>query len=125
MAAKKILIIEDDADTKEALRDILESRGYEVYTASDGADGLELLRRLKPRPCLVVLDLMMPNFNGWDFLDVQRNDPNLCTLPVAVCSAYVESAKAIRPSAVIPKPIQLPLLLKTVEKYSSLASQLH
>lgn len=99
------------------MKDILELQGYKVFLAGDGAEGIKVLRELHPAPCIVLLDLMMPGTNGWQFLDVQRNDPALKHVPVLVCSAYAESAKAVKPHAYIPKPVQLENLIGTVKKF--------
>jgi two-component system chemotaxis response regulator CheY len=119
MNGKSILVIEDDIAVQQTLRDVLEMQGYDVITASNGKEGLDVLRSSEHSPALILLDLMMPNVNGWQFLDSQRNDPNLKDIPVVICSAYMESAKSVRPAAVIPKPIQLNQLLGAIKAYSA------
>ena len=114
---KNILIIEDDSAVRQTIREILEIHGYCVFEAADGREGMERLREIAPEPCLVLLDLMMPVMNGWEFLDSQRSDPKLKDIPVVICTAYHESAKAIHPSAVVPKPVQLDQLLGAVQKF--------
>jgi CheY-like chemotaxis protein len=117
MECKNILIVEDEPSIRQMMKDVLEIEGYHVFSAADGSEGLEKLRALSPQPCLVLLDLMMPGTNGWKFLDVQRADPILANIPVVICSAYVESAKSIRPRAIIEKPVQLNVLLDTVNEF--------
>jgi CheY-like chemotaxis protein len=112
-----ILIVEDDEAVRLMMQDVLELNGYAVFTASDGGEGIKILRELLPNSCMVLLDLMMPRTNGWQFLDVQRNDPEMSAVPVVVCSAYRESAKSIYPAAFIEKPIQLDVLLGTVQRF--------
>ena len=61
---KKILVVDDDPDIREALTVILESQGYQVVTAQDGSEGLAALKEEKPN--LMILDLLMPEMDGWD-----------------------------------------------------------
>jgi CheY-like chemotaxis protein len=117
MAGRNILIVEDELPIRQMMQDVLELHGYSVYTASNGAEGLSKLEVIVPEPCLVLLDLMMPGTNGWQFLDVQRTDPKFSDIPVVICSAYKESAKSIHPNGFIQKPIQLSSLLGTVRKF--------
>jgi CheY-like chemotaxis protein len=114
---KNILIVEDDKAVRQTMQDVLEIQGYQVFCAADGDEGLQILRKIAAHPCVVLLDLMMPKSNGWQFLDSQRADPELSGVPVIICSAYPESAKTLRPAAFIPKPIQLKDLLGTVSTY--------
>jgi CheY-like chemotaxis protein len=119
MSHKNILVIEDDSAIRQSLKDVLELNGYTVSTAVDGDDGEKKLKALAVPPCMILLDLMMPSRNGWQFLDFQRNDSALKHIPVVVCSAYEESAKAIRPAAIVPKPVQLEKLLGAVKAFCS------
>jgi len=117
MTAKNVLIIEDDAPIRQMMKDVLELNGYKIFLASDGSEGIKILKEILPEPCVVLLDLMMPGTNGWQFLDVQRNDPLYSTVPVIVCSAYKESAKSINPAGFVEKPIQLNSLLDVVKSF--------
>lgn len=117
MSCKNILVIEDDPAIRQTLKDVLEIEGYSVATAVNGKDGADQLLRGQSRPCAILLDLMMPTNNGWQFLDFQKNDPQFQKIPVIVCSAYEESAKAIHPDAFVPKPVQLNHLLGTVKSF--------
>lgn len=117
MDCKNILIVEDEQAIRQIMRDILELEGYRVFEAVDGAEGIKRLREISPDPCVVLLDLMMPGTNGWQFLDVQRNDPTISQIPVVICSAYAESAKAVRPSGFVEKPVQLESLLTAVKTF--------
>lgn len=76
----KILLVDDDVDFCEATRLLLESRGYEVAVAFDGKEGLGKVR--SERPDLVILDVMMPEMNGYDVCVVMKADPQLCKIPV-------------------------------------------
>lgn len=81
-----LLVIDDDADIRTALAEILELSGYTVVVAADGQEGVELLAvGISPRA--IVLDLMMPRMDGWTFLALLRCHPTLHDLPVLVTSA--------------------------------------
>jgi CheY-like chemotaxis protein len=64
MPCKHILVIEDDTDLRETLKDLLEMEGFNVVTASNGWEGLRQIEQ-NGQPCLILLDLMMPMRNGW------------------------------------------------------------
>jgi CheY-like chemotaxis protein len=112
-----ILVIEDDPAIRQIIRDILEIQGYQVSVAASGHEGIQQLKTIRPQPCVVLLDLMMPVTNGWQFLDFQRNDPSLAKVPVIICSAYKESAMAVHPSGFVQKPVQLNELLDAVRTF--------
>jgi CheY-like chemotaxis protein len=114
---KNILIVDDEESIRSMMRDILEIEGYRVFTAHNGDHGIQELKTIASEPCVVLLDMMMPESNGWQFLHLQRNDPKLCHIPVVVCSAYTESAKAVHPDGFVPKPIQLDTLLSAVKEF--------
>jgi CheY-like chemotaxis protein len=114
---KNVLIVEDDQAIRQMMQDVLEIQGYKVFLASNGREGTEKLLQLSPKPCVVLLDLMMPELNGWQFLDFQRSDPSLLHIPVVVCSAYRESARSVKPAAIIDKPVQLEALLGAVRSF--------
>lgn len=116
MSCKHVLIVEDDQYIKEMMQDILEVQGYKISTASDGREGIRKLESSSPLPGVVLLDMMMPGQNGWEFLDFQRNNPVFSQIPVIVCSAYIEIAKSVRAQGVIDKPIKLEALLNAVQE---------
>ncbi len=113
MTNKAILIVEDDRDIRESLQQILELEGYEVLTAANGREGLDVLRGGK-QPSMILLDLMMPVMNGWEFLEEQRKDQAISAIPVLVASAFGDRAKSLGTAAFIKKPIELDTLLSTV-----------
>ena len=77
---KKVLFVDDDVDFCEVAKILLESKGYEVVLAYDGKEGLEKVRAEKPD--LVILDVMMPEMNGYDVCVVVKADPELKKIPV-------------------------------------------
>jgi CheY-like chemotaxis protein len=86
-----VLIVEDDHDVREMLAMLLRQESYEVMTATNGAEALNLMRHR--RPCLVLLDLMMPVMNGWDFRRFQIADPALADIPVICLTAVFDPAR--------------------------------
>ena len=117
-----ILVVDDDSGIREALTDILEDEGYAVRSASDGQAALDLLRQQTEPPALVLLDLMMPRMNGWQFRSEQRRDPALADIPVVVISASAnihDQVHALDAAAFIPKPIEYDRLVGVVERYCS------
>jgi two-component system response regulator CpxR len=110
-----VLVVEDDQGIREMMKIFLEMEGYHVVTAADGREGLERLSRL-PEPGLVLLDLMMPVMNGWEFLEALK-DTNYAQMPVVVVTAYADKVGGTQCVGVIGKPIDLDALLKTVRKW--------
>ena len=114
-----ILVVEDDPDLLEAVSGALESEGYGVGRARHGLEALGQLRAGK-RPCLILLDLMMPIMNGWQFRYEQRQDSELSRIPVVVVSAKSDSpqhAAWLEADGYIQKPFLLPTLLEIVHRY--------
>jgi CheY-like chemotaxis protein len=116
-ARPTILVVEDDPDALEALGDLLESHGYAVISARHGAEALELLGR-SPLPRLIVLDLLMPTMDGWEFRRRQKNDPRIAHIPVVVVSAS-SAAKPIEADTVLRKPVDIDRLLETIARHCS------
>jgi|SRR5271156_6081352 len=110
-----ILVVEDDPDALEALGDLLESRGYAVTSARHGAEALQILGR-SPLPRLILLDLLMPTMDGWEFRDRQKNDPRIAHIPVVVVSAS-SAAKPIDANSILRKPVDIDRLLETVARH--------
>ncbi len=116
---KKILIIEDDQDIRDSLLELLEE-DYEVATAANGAEALDLLRN-EPKPDLILLDLMMPVMDGFTFREEQLKNPDWAKIPVVVMSADGHvAAKQARASAdaYLKKPVDIEDLLSVLKKYS-------
>jgi CheY-like chemotaxis protein len=115
---KKILIIDDDVHLREALADLLQSRGYRVSSADDGAKALLRLRDSDP-PGLILLDLMMPVIDGHEFLAHRDVDPVLADIPVVVISAGRHPRRSVAPSAadVLYKPFEADEFIRIVQRY--------
>jgi CheY-like chemotaxis protein len=118
MPAKRILVVEDNAATREALALILEGSGYEVQTAAHGRAALDHLQTGQ-RPDLILLDLMMPVMDGWQFRVVQRSDADLAGIPVIVCTAASEAqrrSEILGAVAYLSKPVEVEDLLHAIER---------
>lgn len=111
-----LLIVDDEEDLRENLVDALELQGYQVEAVSNGKEALELLQR-SPRPCLIVLDLIMPVMDGWTFLDQLSSRGLMNDVPVLVSTSVPEQAP--KGTQVMAKPIDLRRFLRTVESYCS------
>jgi len=118
MRCDTILVIEDDPAIREALCLILETEGYEVKAAENGQAGLAALSS-SCGPCLILLDLMMPVMNGFEFLTARERDVTLVTIPVVIVSAFAESAEHVssKTQGFVKKPVNLELLLDVVRRY--------
>ena len=98
-----VLIVDDEEDVRESLRDVIELEGCSAVLAASGEDALEILA--ERRPCLVILDLMMPGMSGRETLDQLRREPTLSNLAVVISTSAPE--RAPRGVPVLPKPIDL------------------
>jgi CheY-like chemotaxis protein len=116
MTQPTVLIVDDDRDLRASLCDALNDEGYRTIDASDGREALERLRT--ERPDVIVLDMMMPVMNGWQFREEQLRDPALAKIPVIVLSAMGHDDLArIDADEVLFKPITLDQLLTSVARY--------
>ena len=116
---KSILIVDDDVDVREMLSQFFSIEGYAVATAQNGQDALEQLRKGQQAD-LILLDLMMPVMDGWQFRLEQQRDPNLAAIPVVVLSAvYNARERAALLGAVdyMQKPVEFDKLIETAERY--------
>jgi CheY-like chemotaxis protein len=120
--AHPVLIVEDDAAIRAVLAETLLDDGYQVLTAENGAEALGALARVQP--CLILLDLMLPVMDGFQFRATQRLMPSLATIPVVVLSAFpanVETVAELDAAAYLSKPVRLERLVATVERYCATA----
>ncbi len=119
-AGAGVLIVEDDADTRELLADVLRANGHDVHVASDGERALSMLAS-GIRVDVMLVDLMMPGINGWDLVPLLRKNPAWADAPVVVMSAAGPQTLASAPQAraYLQKPIDVAALLATVERAAS------
>ena len=115
----EVLVVEDDPDLLAALAGALEEEGFGVTRARHGLDALGQLRS-GCHPCVILLDLMMPIMNGWQFRHEQRQDRDLARIPVVVVSAKTDSAQHaawLEADAYLEKPLSLGRLLEIVNRF--------
>jgi CheY-like chemotaxis protein len=112
-----VLIVEDDADLREMMAQLLSLEGYRAETAPNGRDALRYLEQ-GDRPDVILLDLMMPVMDGWEFRRRQVADPTIATVPVVVLSAVDPSrAGDLGGAAFLKKPLDFDQLLELVRRF--------
>ena len=120
-----VLIVEDDEDIRADLAAILRIKGFAVAEAANGVEALAQMRNALP--CVLLLDLMMPEMNGWELGAIMATEARLQKVPIVVVSGagrLDQSTKAIAPAAILAKPFELSHLIDVVARYcrSGLAS---
>jgi DNA-binding response OmpR family regulator len=124
-AVARVLIIEDDRDIRDALEAVLEAEGHEVTCAGNGREGLADARTCMPD--IILLDLMMPVMNGWQFRAEQKRDARISEIPVIVVTAFNQVGE-LDVAAVILKPCDVDEVVGAVERHlrsSRLAPDAH
>jgi CheY-like chemotaxis protein len=114
-----VLVVEDDPDIQQVLRFALEMAGYPVTTAGNGVEAMRQLQAATP-PCLILLDLMMPVMDGWQFRAAQQRDPALAAIPVVVISAdgrVPQKATSMGAAGYLAKPVDFDKLVEVVQRY--------
>ncbi|HEY6333474.1 MAG TPA: response regulator [Blastocatellia bacterium] len=115
---KKILVVEDNKDTRELFVCLLELNGFQVSQAIDGRSGLETARVEKPD--LILTDINMPNMNGIDMIRILRSDPAFSDLPILAVTAYGfdfgSEAVAAGASAQLRKPVEFEQLTAKIQE---------
>jgi CheY-like chemotaxis protein len=112
MPAKTVLVVDDEPDIRESLRDALEDEGYDVVTAANGREALTMLPGL-PRPLALILDIIMPVMSGVELYAALQSDPQLATIPVVVSTS--DPSRAPAGVLLMRKPIDLERLLKVIK----------
>jgi CheY-like chemotaxis protein len=115
-----VMVVEDDADVRDAIAEVLQDHDYQPVGAANGQEAIAHLRSHPVMPCVILLDIMMPVMDGWQFRALQRQDPHLSPIPVVVLTAHAnvqEAANKMAAAACLKKPIQLEALLATVEQF--------
>ena len=114
---RTVLVVDDDSAIRDSLSELLQDEGFQVATAENGQQALQFLRA-NNAPCLVLLDLMMPVMDGFEFIDQQRGDPTLAAIPVVVITAAGDHrSRGVQARQVLPKPIRAETLINTVRFY--------
>ncbi len=119
MSSHCVLVVEDNQDMRDTLVEFMQSYGYEAFGAEHGQDALDKLNSLDPRPCIIVLDLMMPVMDGRSFRQEQLKNAALSHIPVVVISAYdaIPYLNELNAAAYLRKPLNMKELMRVVEKH--------
>lgn len=115
---KKILVIEDDANIRESLVELLEMKSFELISADNGTDGLKLAQ--EKIPDLILCDVMMPGLNGYEVVEAIRKDSRLAKLPFIFLSAKamdtdIQHAKNLGANSYLTKPFRAQELFSIVD----------
>jgi CheY-like chemotaxis protein len=114
--SRDVLLVEDDDDFREGLADILRSEGYTVRCAANGLEALEYLQHAEQAPKVILLDLMMPVMNGWDFRTRMLAEASLAEIPVILLSgAHDFRATTLQAVGALNKPVDMAQLLRMIE----------
>jgi CheY-like chemotaxis protein len=112
-----VLIVEDDDDLREMMAQLLSLEGYQAAAVTNGQEALEYLRQ-GTAPDLILLDMMMPVMDGWEFRRRQKSDPSMAEVPVIVLSALDQGRITdISAEAILKKPLDFDRLLELVRTY--------
>ena len=117
---KYVFLVEDSKDIQVLIQHFFVGEGYKVEWADDGEQALEKLRKLSELPDLILLDLMMPNMNGFEFRAEQKKDNKLSAIPVIVMTADVNAEEKALQMGVhghLRKPFTVDSLLKAAASY--------
>jgi CheY-like chemotaxis protein len=116
---RHVLVVEDDRDLRDSLCNALEDEGYTVVGVEHGRAALQHLRA-QPKPCLILLDLMMPVMDGPTFRQEQLKDPALADIPVVVITAAGKAlASTVHAQGVLHKPFRMDAVVSIIEEYCS------
>lgn len=122
MTQNLVLVVEDNFDIRTSIEHLLVIEGYSVRTATDGNHALELLNQMSALPKVILLDLLMPELSGWDFLGELRKNQAFDKIAVLVMTAVHFSTDKLKPydipeSSILRKPIDADLLVQTISKH--------
>ncbi len=109
-----VLVVDDESDIRLAVAEILSYEGFQVVSACDGAEALDKARA--HHPSVVLLDLMMPRMNGWEFRRAQQHDPEVSDIPVVVLSAL--GPEGLDADGYVGKPFDMDDLVSAVRRYA-------
>jgi CheY-like chemotaxis protein len=115
---QQILLVDDDRDVIDALRLVLSEEGYDVATASNGYEALVYLKSHFPPPSIILLDVMMPIMDGYEFRIEQQRDPSIARIPVVVVTAgsIGERVAEMGVTGLLRKPFDLERLLRELAR---------
>jgi CheY-like chemotaxis protein len=111
---KTVLVVDDEADIRESLRDVLEDEGYRVLVAANGEEALARLRSME-RPCAVILDIIMPVMSGTEVYAAMQADPALADVPLVISTS--DPSRAPHGPLIMKKPVDLARLLSALATF--------
>ena len=123
---RTVLLVEDDKDIRDSMRELLESEGYEVECGANGQEALDVLQSLKNLPKVILLDLMMPVMDGFTFRERQMLDDRISGIPIVIVTAdaQVNAKKArIGASGSLKKPVNIDDILSIVSRFCDEAEE--
>jgi CheY-like chemotaxis protein len=113
----RVMVVDDDTDLRETIIEVLRDNDYEVVGAANGQEALDLLHGASARPCVILLDLMMPVMDGKTFYYELMKEPELSSIPIIVLSAHAEVDAMLAEVSVVAKlrkPVDIVPLLELV-----------
>jgi CheY-like chemotaxis protein len=118
---RPVLVVDDDLDIREALTETLQDRGFAVRAAANGREALNLVRALVVPPAMILLDLMMPVMDGYEFLAARKAEPALESIPVAVITAGygVDRNRLGDQVPVLRKPVDVEEIVRALKSLGS------
>lgn len=121
MSDQYVLLVEDDVDISEAVESILKEEGFNIKCVFNGKEALEFLAAAEKNPALILLDVIMPYMNGYEFREAQLKDSRISQIPTIILSATgpqetPENIERLNFHGTLKKPLDLDTLLDTVRK---------
>jgi CheY-like chemotaxis protein len=117
----KVLIVDDDASIRGLLAEVVRREGLTPVLAASGLEGYASLTALGPRISMVLLDLSMPEMDGFAFRDLQLEDPELAEIPTIVLTGHALTAEQLsfmRAAAVLQKPVPLAEIRGVIRQFA-------
>ncbi len=112
-----VLIVEDDPDIREVTKLFLSMLGHKSVAAENGKEALELLEKGQ-RPCVILLDLMMPIMDGWGFADAISQNEDFRQIPIIVVTAFADDAHSVKNArSILKKPLNSAQLKTIIQTY--------
>ncbi len=112
---RSVLVVDDDPEMRETMRLFLEASGFDVTATSNGREALDSIARR--RPCVILLDLMMPVMDGWAFLTALDRDESLAAIPIVIVSGHIRGSQLERADDVLEKPVDPAAMIAIVRRH--------
>ena len=123
MSTGRVLVVDDDEEVRGTLGAVLQAEGFEVIEARNGLHALQQLLRF-PLPDLILLDMTMPVMTGFEFLELQEEDPRIRAIPVIAVTVHARVAELRGVQRLVRKPFDLTELLKVIREVLAAAQRL-